>query len=174
MSEMYVLAASYDDVEAARADFKGIVAAHRHVGSTHDFDAIVLTRDEAGNVEVAERDDEQTKHRTGSGFGWGLAFGAAVALFPPVGIVGALAVGGGAGAALGAVAGHAARALSRDDLKALGEVLDRGSAGLVVVYGPDMADRVATSAERATSKVRRSTSVATEQLAAELAAVEGR
>jgi uncharacterized membrane protein len=172
MSGMYVLAASYDDVEAARADYNGIVAAHRHVGSTHDFDALVLARDEAGNVEVVERDDEQTRHKTGSGFGWGLAFGAAAALFPAVGIVGALAVGGGAGAALGRVAGHAARALTREDLKELGDVLDRGSAGLVVVYGPDIADRVATSATRATSKVQRSTSIAADQLAAELAAAD--
>ena len=101
-----------------------------------------------------------------------MAAGAVAALFPAVGILGALAAGGGAGAALGALAGHAARALSRDDLKLLGEVLDRGDAGLVVVYGPDMADRVATSVTRASSKVNANTNVSAEELAAEVQAAQ--
>ena len=94
------------------------------------------------------RHDEPTRHGSATGLGWGLATGAVAALFPAVGILGALTVGGGAGAALGAVAGHASGAVSRDDFKALGEVLDQGDAGLVVVYPPEMADRVSTSVRR--------------------------
>jgi uncharacterized membrane protein len=172
MSEMYVLAASYEDVEQALADYRGIDAAWKHVGSTHDFDIAVIEKAADGTVEIVRRHDEPTRHKTGTGFGWGLAAGAVVALFPAVGILGALAAGGGAGAALGAVAGHAARALSRDDLKALGEVLDRGGAGLVVVYGSDMADRVVTSVTHATSHVLRTTNIAPEQLAADVRAAE--
>ena len=56
----------------------------------------------------------------------GIAAGAVAALFPAIGIVGALAAGAGGGAALGALAAHTVRGLSHDDLKALGEVLDRG------------------------------------------------
>ena len=92
------------------------------------------------------------RHVSSSGAGWGLAVGAVAALFPAVGILGALAVGAGTGAALGAVSGHAAGAMTRDDLKTLGEVLDRGDAGLVV-YPPDMADRVSTSITAATARV---------------------
>ena len=62
--------------------------------------------------------------------------------------------------------------LSRDDLKGLGEVLDRGDAGLVVVYGPDMADRVATGMTRASSRVHASADVSPEELAAEVRAAE--
>ena len=80
---------------------------------------------------------------------WGLATGAVVALFPAVGIIGALAVGGGAGAALGAVTGHAHSAMNRDDLKTLGEVIDKGHAGLIVVYAPEMADQVGANSSRA-------------------------
>jgi uncharacterized membrane protein len=95
-----------------------------------------------------------------------------MALFPAVGIIGALAVGGGAGAALGAVAGHAGGGMSRDDLKSLGEVLDRGTGGLIVVYAPEMSDRVTTSVRAAHSKVRTSTNVSVEQLAADVRAAE--
>ncbi|WP_028057886.1 DUF1269 domain-containing protein [Candidatus Solirubrobacter pratensis] len=169
MSEMmYVLAASYDDVDRALADYQAIDAAYRHVGSTHDFDATVVARDSTGEVQIVRRHDEPTRHATGAGLGWGLAAGAVAALFPAVGILGALAAGGGTGAALGAMAGHAARAMSRDDLKTLGEVLDRGDAGLVVVYGPDMADRIATSLSGAKHKVQTTTSVSPEAFAARI------
>jgi uncharacterized membrane protein len=173
MGEMrYVLAASYDDVADALAEFHAIDAAFKHVGASHDFDATVIARDEAGKVQIVKRHDEPTRHLTDVGLGWGIAAGAVVALFPAVGILGALAAGAGGGAALGAVAGHTARVLSRDDLKALGEVLDRGDAGLVVVYGPDMADRVSSSVTRATSKVRATTDITPEQLAAEIREAE--
>jgi uncharacterized membrane protein len=173
MGEMrYVLAASYDNVEDALAEFRAIDAAFKHVGAGHDFDATVIARDESGNVQIVKRHDEPTRHLTDVGLGWGMAAGAVAALFPAIGIIAGLAAGAGSGAVLGAVAGHTARVLSRDDLKALGEVLDRGSAGLVVVYGPDMADRVSSSVTRASSKVRATTDVSPEELAAEIRAAE--
>jgi uncharacterized membrane protein len=173
LSEMiYILAASYDRVEDALADYEAIDGAYRHFASSHDFDATVVAKDETGKVDIVRRHDEPTRRSAGEGFGWGMAAGAVAALFPAIGILGALAAGGGAGAALGALAGHAARALSRDDLKLLGEVLDRGDAGLVVVYGPDMADRVATSVTRSSSKVNANTNVSAEQLAEEVRAAQ--
>ena len=39
--------------------------------------------------------------------------------------------------------------MRREDLTTLGEVLDEGDAGLVVVYSADMADRVNASITRA-------------------------
>ena len=62
--------------------------------------------------------------------------------------------------------------MSRDDLKLLGEVLDRGDAGLVVVYPPDMADRVTTSLGAPTAKVHAMAGVSGEELAAEVRAAE--
>ena len=130
----------------------------------------MIAKDPDGKVEIVRRHDEHARHDTTVGAGWGFAAGAVAALFPGVGILAALAIGGGAGAALGRHAGHAASSLSRDDLKALGEVLDRGDAGLVVVYGTDMSDRVASAVSGATGRVRRTTDVSTAQLAAELKA----
>jgi uncharacterized membrane protein len=165
---LYVLAAAYDDVEDALAEYEAIKVAHRHVGSTHDFDATVIAKSEDGQVEIVRRHEEGKSHGAEVGLGWGLAAGAVAALFPAVGIIGALAVGGGAGAALGALAGHASTGMRREDLMALGQVLDEGDAGLVVVFAADMADRVASSATRATRTVRATTTLSAEQLAAEL------
>ena len=111
---LYVMAASYDDVEDALAEYEAIKVAYRHVGSSHDFDATVIAKDEAGRVDIVRGHDEPKRHGTAVGLNWGLAAGAVAALFPAVGILGALAVGGGAGAAIGAVAGHAER---RDDAR---------------------------------------------------------
>src|SRR5688572_7623630 len=99
MSEsIFVLAASYDDVEDALGAYQAIEAAYHHVGTAHDIDVTVLGRDTAGSVEIVRRHDSPTRERTARGLGWGLAAGAVAALFPAVGIFGALAVGGGAGA----------------------------------------------------------------------------
>jgi hypothetical protein len=53
------------------------------------------------------------------------------------------------GAILGAVAGHAAAGMSRGDLKELGEHLDSGQAGLVVVAVSDMGAKVERAMKRA-------------------------
>jgi uncharacterized membrane protein len=175
MPEMlYVLAASYDDVDDALTEYAAIEAAWPHVSSAHTFDATVVAKDASGKVEIVRRHDEPVRHGAASGLNWGLAVGAVVSLFPMVGIIGALAVGGGAGAALGAVAGHTAGSLSRDDLKTLGEVLDEGDAGLVVVYPQDMSDRVTAAVTRAKHTVYASAGVSGDELAAEVRAAEER
>jgi hypothetical protein len=89
-----------------------------------------------------------------------------------VGVIGALAVGGGTGAAIGTHVGHTARAMSREDLKTLGEVLDRGAAGLVVFYGPELADRVTTGITRSTSHAFTTTDLSAEEVAARMRAAQ--
>src|SRR5689334_20422625 len=102
VSEMrYILAASYADLEAAQADYEALDVAFKHVGTSLDFDATVIAKDAAGKVEIVHRHDATQRHGRTVGLGWGLAAGAVAALFPAVGIVSALAVGGGAGAAIG-------------------------------------------------------------------------
>jgi hypothetical protein len=63
------------------------------------------------------------------------------------------------------VAGHAAAGMSRGDLKELGEHLDAGQAGLVVVAVSDMGAKV----ERA---MRRAEKVEAKELKADNAAIE--
>ena len=171
---LHVMAAAYDEVDDALAAYTAIEGVWRHFSGSHDFDATVVAKDQAGKVQVVRRHDEPTRHGSATGLNWGLAMGFVASLFPAVGILGALAVGAASGAGLGAVAGHASGALSRDDLKALGEVLDRSDAGLVVVYPAEMADRVSDSVSGASTKVRATAGITGEQLAAEVRAAEAK
>jgi hypothetical protein len=86
----------------------------------------------------------------------GLATGLVIALFPAAAIGGGLlAATTGTGAALGAWAGHAAAGMSRSDLKELGEQLDAGQAGLIVVGVSDMGakiEKVMTNADKVEEK----------------------
>jgi uncharacterized membrane protein len=169
---LYVLAASYDRVEDALAEYEAIEVAYRHVGTSHDFDAAVVAKDENGKVDVVRRHEEQKRHGAAVGLNWGLAIGAVAALFPAIGLLGGMAAGGGAGALLGALSGHANGGMRGEDLKGIGEVLERGDAGLVVVYSADMADRVTTSVNAASHKLTATTTVTADQIAAEMRAAE--
>jgi uncharacterized membrane protein len=140
---LYVLAASYDDVEDARADFDAVRALYDEIKASHDFDAAVLAKDEKGKVKIEKTYEAGTRHDALKGLGWGLAAGAAAALFPAIGIWGALAAGGTSGAAIGAITGHVQTGMKRGDLKELGDVLDQGDAALIVVYRANLADQVA-------------------------------
>jgi uncharacterized membrane protein len=79
-----------------------------------------------------------------------------IALFPAAAIgTGLVAATTAGGAILGAVAGHAAGGMSRKDLKELGEQLDEGTAGLIVVAVSDMEakiDRAMAKAEKIEKK----------------------
>ena len=57
------------------------------------------------------------------------------------------------GLPIGAVAGHAAAGVSRHDMKSLGELLDKGGAGLLVVYAANRADQV-TAALKAANVIK--------------------
>ncbi len=150
------------------------VKTHARIGPsmsvTHRFPRIAKNAD--GKIDIVKKHEEPTRHGAAHGLGWGLAAGAVVALFPAVGIVGALAAGGGAGAAIGAVAGHVSGGMNRDDLKQLGEVLDDGQAGLIVVYAANMADQVAANIKAANRLAAAETDMAADELAREIKAAQ--
>ena len=87
---------------------------------------------------------------------------------PGVGLLGALAVGGGAGAAIGAVTGHMKGGMDNSDLKALGDVLDQGQAGLIVVYATNMADQVAANIKAVNKFVSKEIDANADELAKQL------
>jgi uncharacterized membrane protein len=142
---LIVMAAAYQDVADAEADYESIEALYYEVVSSHAFDTAVLARDENGEVKVVKNHEQSTRHGAAHGLGWGLAIGAACAIFPPVGLLGGVAVGCGAGAAIGAVTGHLKGSMDDEDLAALRDVLDQGQAGLIVVYEVNMADQIAAN-----------------------------
>jgi len=167
---LFVIAAAYDDVDAAVADYEALKALYREVRTSHDFDAAVLAKNEEGKVRIVKKHEQPTRHGAAVGLGWGLATGVVAALFPPVGI--GIAAAGGAGAAIGGVAGHASGGMSRGDLKDLGEALDAGQAGLVAVYETNLADQVAANIKAANRIVSKATDMAADQLAEDLRKAE--
>ena len=169
---LFVLAAAYGSVDEAVADYEAVKQLYRAIRTSHDFDAAVIAKDPDGDVSIVKKHEQPTRHGAAVGLGWGLAVGVAAALFPPVGILGALAVGGGGGAAIGAVTGHAAGGMNRGDLKELGDTLDAGTAGLIVVYETNLADQVAANIKAANRVVSKATDMAADQLAAELKKAE--
>jgi uncharacterized membrane protein len=147
-----VYAGVYDDLEDAKSDYEAIKDLHTEAGLIDAYDAAVIQRRDDGKVKIEKKHETPTRVGGVLGGGVGLATGLVIALFPAAAIGGGLiAATTGGGAVLGAVAGHAAGGMSRKDLKELGEELDKGQAGLVVVGVSDMGAKI----ERAMKKAKK-------------------
>jgi uncharacterized membrane protein len=156
----------YSDVADADADYQLVKDLHTKEGLIDAYDAAVIQRRADGKVKITKKHETPTRAGGVLGAGVGLATGLVVALFPFAAIGGGLlAVTTGGGAVLGAVAGHAAAGMSRHDLKELGEHLDAGQAGLVVVGVSDMGAKI----EKAMKKAQK---VETKELKADTASIE--
>jgi uncharacterized membrane protein len=156
----------YDDVADADADYQAVKELHTKEGLIDAYDAAVVERRADGKVKITKKHETPTRVGGVLGGGVGLATGLVVALFPFAAIGGGLLlVTTGGGAVLGAVAGHAAAGMSRKDLKELGEHLDAGQAGLVVVAVSDMEAKI----EREMKKARK---IEARELKADTAQIE--
>ena len=133
---MIILGASYDSVSDAEVDYEAVKAAYSNAGVGHGFDAAVLERGADGKVNrrqargldaprCVDRSLDRSsgrdaaRHRPGRRrSGWS-----------------------------GCRSNHRAHQGRHDDkeLKQLGEVLEKGQAGLIVNYATNMADQVAAS-----------------------------
>ncbi len=135
----FILVATYPDERAAQDDYEVVKEAHAR-GLVGSYDAAVITKDLNGKVHE-NKDETSTRH----GAWWGIAAGAAVgAVFPPS-ILGTAALGG----VIGGVSGHLAKGMSRSQAKELGEFIDPGEAGLVVVGETKVQQAIADSVTRA-------------------------
>ncbi|HEX4672721.1 MAG TPA: DUF1269 domain-containing protein [Solirubrobacteraceae bacterium] len=140
----------YGSVEDAEADYQLVKDLHVEAGMIDGYDAAVIERRDRGKTKIVKKHETPTRVGGVLGGGVGLATGLVVALFPFAAIGGGLLAATTAGGAiLGAVAGHAAAGMSRHDLKELGEQLDAGEAGLVVVAVSDMGAKVQRAMKRA-------------------------
>ena len=156
----------YPDVAAAEADYYLVKDLHTKAGLIDAYDAAVVERRDGGKTKIVKKHETPTRVGGVLGGGVGLASGLVVALFPFAAIGGGLlAATTAGGAALGALAGHAVAGMSRDDLKELGESLDAGEAGLVVVAVADIGSKVEAAMSRAEK-------VETKQLKADTGAIE--
>jgi uncharacterized membrane protein len=162
----FVFTGVYADVEDALADYDAIKALHTEANLIDAYDAAVIERKDNGKVKIVKKHETPTRVGGVLGGGVGLATGVVIALFPAAAIGGGLLLGTTAGGALlGSVAGHAAAGMRRGDLKDLGEALDAGEAGLVVVAVADMEAKIEHAMKKA-EKIER------KQLEADAAAIE--
>ncbi|WP_328467749.1 DUF1269 domain-containing protein [Actinoplanes sp. NBC_00393] len=144
----------YPSVAAAMADYETVKALHLERGLIDDYDAAVLERSAEHKTKIIRKHETPAKSGGGFGAGLGLAAGLAVAIFPFAAVGGGLLLATTAGGTvIGAVAGHAAAGMSRHDLKELGEYLDDGEAGLVVVAKGELGEQVELALHKTAEKV---------------------
>jgi uncharacterized membrane protein len=162
---LIVLGASYDSVSDAEVDYEAVKALYANAGVGNDFDAAVLERAEDGKVKVVDKHEQPTRH----GAWKGLAIGALAAILPGIG----LGVGAAVGAGIGAVTGHLKGGMSNDDLKELGAVLDKGQAGLIVIYATNMGDQIAANIKAQNRYMSKQIDADADELAKQLNAQDG-
>jgi uncharacterized membrane protein len=128
----FLFVGAYDNEADAQADFEGIKDA-KALGFIGKYQSALFTKEADGNVKVLNTDS--TTRSTGAK--WGAAVGAAASLLFPPGIIAGAALGAGAGA----LAGNIGKGWSAGDVKELGEALDVGESGVMLVAEatPDVA-----------------------------------
>jgi uncharacterized membrane protein len=141
----FVLVATYPDEDLARDDYQVVKEAHA-AGLVGSYDAAVITKDVSGKIHE-NKDETATRH----GAWWGIAAGAAVGVIFPPSVLGAAALGG----VIGGVSGHLAKGMSRSDAKELGDFIDPGQAGLVVVGESKIEDAIKKAVTRAQKQTAR-------------------
>jgi len=142
---VFIYIGTYQDKAAAGDDYQVIKDLHS-AGAVGTYDAAVVTKDYNGKVHVS-KDEMATRH----GAWGGAAVGAVLGLLFPPSIIGTAAVG----AAVGGISGHLWRGMSRHDIKEFGEVIDEGTAALVVVGESKIeqaVDKAALKAEKHVAK----------------------
>jgi uncharacterized membrane protein len=163
----------YDNVADADADYDLVKDLHTKANLIDAYDAAVIEHRADGKVKITKKHETPTRVGGVLGGGVGLATGLVLALFPFAAIGGGLiAVTTGGGALLGALAGHAAAGMSRHDLKELGESLDEGQAGLVVVGVSDMGAKIEASMKKARKVETKELKADTADLEADAAAAQ--
>jgi len=164
----------YDNVSDADADYALVKDLHTKENLIDSYDAAVIERRADGKVKITKKHETPTRVGGVLGGGVGLATGLVVALFPFAAIGGGLiALTTAGGAVLGAVAGHAAAGMSRHDLKELGEHLDAGQAGLVVVGVSDMGSKIERAMKKAKKVEAKELKADTTEIEADAKSAEG-
>ncbi len=154
---MVVLVATYPNVEAAEADYKAVMALHKE-GDLGHVSAGIVTKDAEGKLKI-HRHNTTAKHLAWGGF----AVGALLAVLnPPLATVmlagsaitiGSAAATAGVTAGFGGLIGHFWHQIPKDDLRAMGDMLEAGEAGLVVVAVDKKAAELEAVVEKADRKI---------------------
>ncbi len=143
---IFAYAGAYAIEGDARADFEAIKDAHA-AGLIGKYDSALFTKKDDDKVKVKNTDStSRTK-----GAGWGAVVGGVVGLLFPPALIGSAIVG----AAGGGLIGDIAKGWGHGDIKDLGEALDAGEWGVVLVCESTLdltADRVLKQATKVEQK----------------------
>jgi uncharacterized membrane protein len=119
-----VYAGEYPDLATAEEDSLALKDLHKADFIGH-YDAALFTKEEGGKVKIVDT-DESGRARGATG---GAIAGAVIGIIFPPSIL-AMAAGGGI---LGGILGHVSSGMPRGDIKEIGELLDEGEAGIILV-----------------------------------------
>ena len=119
-----IYVAAYKDLDDARMDFEAFEAVHKEKW-LGEYEAALFGKEADGKLRIYDT--------VASERGWGAKVGAITGatiglLFPPTIIASAVA-----GAGVGALAGQLKRGLKSDDVKAMADMLEEGTYGIVLV-----------------------------------------
>ena len=137
---------TYANVDDAKADFDAIKGLHADMW-IGPYDGALFTKEDGGKVKILDRDSAVT----GGAAVLGGLTGAFIGLIFPPSIIGAGAIGAG----VAGLAGHLFGGFKRKDIAEMGDLLDEGTAGIVMigVATPDMgADLMMKRAKRTAKK----------------------
>ena len=162
---VFLYAAIYDEIADAEADYELVFDLHA-AGAIGTFDSAVIRKEEDGKVRVTKT-EKPTQHGAWTGAGVGALVGI---LFPPA-ILGSAIVGAGAGGLIG----HLRGGIPRDDLKELGEELERGDAAVIVLGESRIEEQLEKAVTRANKLIEKQIDADADELKREIdaAAKEG-
>ncbi|HMS46216.1 MAG: hypothetical protein WAX12_15640 [Candidatus Microthrix subdominans] len=125
-----VAVATYASKALAEQDFDTIHGV-KHAGQI-DHLAVAVVQKEADGTLSIDRHNTSAKH---AAWGTGVLGGALTVISAPLGIVflGPVVATGAVWAGVGGLAGHFWKNIPKDEVRKMGDLLERGAAGLVIV-----------------------------------------
>jgi uncharacterized membrane protein len=150
---------SYGSLDDARADFEGIkiLKAEKFIG---DYESALFEKNEKGDVKIIDTDATERAWGAKAGAITGAVIGL---VFPP-----SLLAAGAVGAGAGALAGNLMRGIKRKDIKEIGDMLDEGQAGVILVGFTTIEEGVDRLMKRAAKVMKQEVDAQAEELKAQI------
>jgi len=150
---------SYNSLADAREDFEAIklLKSEKFIG---DYESALFERTEQGDVKVIETDATERAWGAKAGGVTGAVIGL---IFPP-----SILAMGAVGAGVGAIAGNLMRGIKRKDIKEIGEMLDEGQAGVILVGFTTIEEGMDRLMKRAAKVMKQEVDAQAEELKAQI------
>ncbi len=142
---MVLYVGTYTNENEAQTDYEALLALHA-AGWVGAFDVGIVEKDDEGKLHIKKHTTDTSK-----GTWTGMGIGALVGLIFPASVIGAGALGAGAGAAIG----HSMNKISKEDLQEIGEVITDGGSALVILGESEVEKMIAEAVKSATKEYKK-------------------